>query len=255
MCNATEVNGDVISTRRKPHSAVENSGGLLHVRFMQPVHDEHFVSWNQSPEQMDALWLAGWRHFGPIFYRYREAVTADGLCHVMPLRIDVVRFAASKSQRRVLRKNADLVVKVKRAVIDDERQRLFDAHKMRFKDNIPNSLEDFLGPAPHAVPCITLEIGTYLADRLISASYMDVGATGVSSLYAFFDPNESRRSLGTATMLWELTVAQRAGKRWHYPGYCYREPSIYDYKKHFGPMEHYDWEQWNPLAASPLENP
>lgn len=222
---------------------------------MQPVHDEHFVSWNQSPEQMDALWLAGWRHFGPIFYRYREAVTTDGLRHVMPLRIDVERFIASKSQRRVLRKNEDLVVKVKRAVIDDERQRLFDAHKMRFKDNIPNSLEDFLGPAPHAVPCITLEIGTYLTGRLIAASYMDVGATGVSGLYAFFDPNESHRSLGTATMLWELTVAKRAGKRWHYPGYCYREPSIYDYKKHFGPMECYDWEQWKPLPDSPIENP
>ena len=63
MCNATEVNGDVISTRRKPHSAVEICDALLHVRFVQPVYDEHFVSWNQSPEQMDALWLTGWRHF------------------------------------------------------------------------------------------------------------------------------------------------------------------------------------------------
>ena len=228
---------------------MENSHGLRHVSFMQPVQDEHFVSWNQTPEQMDALWLEGWRHFGPIFYRYREAETADGLRHVMPLRIDVEQFAPSKSQRRVLRKNADLEVRVKRAELDDERQRLFDAHKLRFAENTPNSLEDFLGPAPHAGPCLTLEVGAYLAGRLVAASYMDVGVTGVSSLYAFFDPDEARRSLGTATMLWELIVAKRAGKRWHYPGYCYSEPSTYDYKRHFGPMDHYDWKNWNPLST------
>ena len=228
---------------------MEKGGGVRHVRAMQPVLDEHFVSWSQSPDQMDALWLKGWRHFGPIFYRYREAVTTDGLCHVMPLRIDVVRFAPNKSQRRVLRRNADLEIRVKRAEIDGERQRLFDAHKMRFAENIPNSLEDFLGPAPQSGPCLTLEVGGYLGGRLIAASYMDVGTTGVSSLYAFFDPAESRRSLGTATMLWELLIARRAGKQWHYPGYCYEEPSIYDYKRSFTPMDRYDWEDWKPLAV------
>ena len=30
-----------------------------------------------SPEQMDSLWERGWRHFGPIFYRYREAITPE----------------------------------------------------------------------------------------------------------------------------------------------------------------------------------
>ena len=214
---------------------------------MQPLKDEHFVSWEQSPEQMDALWTNGWRHFGPIFYRYRQALTPLGLRNVQPLRVDADRFEPSASQRRVLRKNGDLEIRVRTAELLEDRQRLFDRHKLRFPDNVPNSLEDFLGPAPHAGPCQTLELGAFLGDRLLAASYLDVGATGVSSIYAFFDPDEARRSLGTATLIWEILLARRTGRRWHYPGYAYLEPSGYDYKKRFGPMECYDWNAWRSL--------
>jgi leucyl-tRNA---protein transferase len=214
---------------------------------MQPVLDEHFVSWAQSPEQMDKLWELGWRHFGPIFYRYREALTGDGLRHVVPLRVDVSGFTPSKSQRRVLRKNADVEIRVKQAQLDGERQVLFDQHKRRFKDNVPNSLEDFLGPAPQAGPCLTVEVGGYLHGQLIAASYLDVGSNSVSSVYAFFDPDFEHRSLGTATMIWEIIVARRSAKRWYYPGYCYREPS--GYKKRFHPMQWYDWNEWRAMQA------
>ena len=220
------------------------------MRGMQPVKDEHFVSWEQSPEQMDALWAEGWRHFGPIFYRYRQCMTGDGLRNVQPLRVAADCFEPSASQRRVLRKNGDLEIRVRTAELLGDRQRLFDLHKRRFPDNVPNSLEDFLGPAPHAGPCQTLELGAFLGERLLAASYIDVGATGVSSIYAFFDPDESRRSLGTATMIWEILLARRTGRQWHYPGYAYAEPSGYDYKKRFGPMECFDWNAWQPLSEA-----
>ena len=110
-----------------------------------------------------------------------------------------------------------------------------------------HSLEDFLGPAPQAGPCLTVEVGGYLNGNLIAASYLDVGSASVSSVYAFFDPDYSDRSLGTATMMWEIIVARRSAKRWHYPGYCYLEPSGYDYKRNFAPMQSYDWKSWSPL--------
>ena len=221
-----------------------------YVRAMQPLEDEHFVSWEQSPEQMDELWANGWRHFGPIFYRYRQCLTSAGIRNVQPLRLDLERFEPSASQRRLLRKNGDLEIRVKTAELLEDRLRLFDLHKQRFAENVPNSLADFLGPAPRAGPCQTLELGAFLGDRLLAASYLDVGATGVSSIYAFFDPEESRRSLGTATMIWEILLARRTGRRWHYPGYAYVEPSGYDYKKQFGPMECFDWDAWRPLAGA-----
>jgi arginine-tRNA-protein transferase len=222
---------------------------------MQPVTDEHFVSWQQTPEQMDALWEAGWRHFGPIFYRYQQCLTSAGLRNVQPLRIDAQNLRLSKSQRRILRRNADVELRVRPAELLEDRQRLFDLHKLRFKENVPNSLEDFLGPAPQAGPCLTVEVGAFVRDRLIAASYLDVGSSAVSSIYAFFDPEESRRSLGNATLIWEILLARRTAKRWHYPGYAYVEPSSYDYKKLFAPMEAFDWKRWKPIERRPSGTP
>jgi len=227
--------------------AFDNPTAPCIVFHMQPVKDEHFVSWRQTPEQMDAPWETGWRHFGPIFYRYRQALTPLGVRNVQPLRIDVERFALTKSQRRILRKNADVELRIGAAELKEDRQRLFDLHKQRFTDNIPNSLEDFLGPAPQAGPCLTVELGAFLGERLIGASFLDVGENSVSSVYGFFDPGASRRSLGNATLIWEILLARQTGKRWHYPGYAYLEPSGYDYKKRFAPMEFFDWEAWRPL--------
>jgi len=242
-------NSEVCALHRS-HAPFDNAPTLCILSPVQPVRDEHFVSWEQSPEQMDALWETGWRHFGPIFYRYRQCLTVHGFRNVQPLRVDAASFQPSKSQRRVLRKNTDLQLRVQPAQLSEDRQRLFDLHKQRFTENVPNSLEDFLGPAPHAGPCLTMELGAFLGDRLVAASFIDIGNTAVSSIYAFFDPAESSRSLGTATLLWEILLARQTGKRWHYPGYAYLEPSGYDYKKRFGPMEHYNWESWRPLPHS-----
>jgi arginine-tRNA-protein transferase len=230
---------------------IRQRAGVVHDSFMQPVSDEHFVSWQQTPEQMDALWETGWRHFGPIFYRYQQCLTPAGLRNVQPLRIDVQNLALSKSQRRILRKNSDVELRVRPAELLDDRRRLFELHKRRFTDNVPNSLEDFLGPAPQAGPCLTVEVGAFLDDRLIAASFLDVGETSVSSIYAFFDPAESRRSLGNATLIWEILLARRTGKIWHYPGYAYLEPSSYDYKKRFAPMQVFDWKSWRPTQPDP----
>ena len=59
-----------------------------------------------------------------------------------------------------------------------------------------------------------------------------------------FHPEESSRRLGIFTMLLELDWAQQNGMTFYYPGYAYREPSHYDYKKEFRGLEYYDWNKW-----------
>jgi arginine-tRNA-protein transferase len=215
---------------------------------MIPRLDESFVALAMAPVEMDALWEEGWRHFGPVFYRYTKAEAGGGPKRVMPLRVDLSRFAPSKSQRRVLRRNADLDVRVQSPVLDAERRALFDAHHMRFTDNVPNSLDDFLGPAPALLPCRTVEVAAYAHGRLVAASYLDVGCRSASSIYAMFDPAESRRSLGIATMLWEIGHAKCHGFAHYYPGYCFHEPTSFDYKRAFAGTEWFDWRgAWRPL--------
>lgn len=199
------------------------------------------------PGLMDHLWACGWRHFGATFFRYNRTVDADGRASaIMPLRIPLATFALSKSQRRTLGRNRDLQVAVLPAVVDDEREALFHKHRIRFTSNVPDSLRDFMAsPEPHHRPCRCVAVELRLDGRLLAVSYLDVDQISVSSVYAIFDPAESRRGLGILTLLEEIRWARAQGKRWLYPGYCTEEPGAYDYKKSFRPIERFDWkENW-----------
>ncbi len=201
-----------------------------------------------TPDMMDAFWRDGWRHFGATFFRDMFSVVDNRFRLVVPLRIDVERYELSDSQRRVLRKNDDVQVVIGDASIDMEKRLLFDKHKQRFRDNVPESLTDFLSPVPSFVPCHTVECCVYYEERLIAASFFDAGAQACSSVYASFDPDVPRRSLGIFTLLHEIQYAQESGRRWLYLGYGHRENSHYDYKKNFHSTEFYNWKgEWLPL--------
>ena len=214
-----------------------------------PVFESQILP-HVAPEQMDALWAQGWRHFGADFFRYSLSLGEDGaLQFIQPLRMELAAFEMSKSQRRVLRRNADADVRIVPAVVDDERAAMFLRHRARFTHNVPDSLRTFMPSAqPDKEPCACVSVEVRIARRLIAVSYLDVGAEAVSSVYAMFEPDEARRSLGTFTMLHEIQWAAAQGKRWLYPGYATAQPSHYDYKKSFRPLSCYDWSgNWQPL--------
>lgn len=212
--------------------------------------EDYFVSRSVAPREMDALWAEGWRHFGVLFFRYRRSQYGARRCSVLPLRVDLERFSPSRSQKRVLARNRDAYVSVGETFIDDEKEDLFERHKRRFAEAVPDSLYDFLSYAPASVPCRNVEIRVSLGGRLVAASFLDVGASATSAVYAMFDPEESRRSLGIFTMLVAIRHSLQLGCRHYYPGYACREPSIYDYKKNFRGVECFDWRgRWVPLDA------
>jgi arginine-tRNA-protein transferase len=161
------------------------------------------------------------------------------------------QFRPSKSQRRVLRRNADLTWRIQPTIIDDELKRLFAVHKQRFKENVPASLEEVLGAEPADGPCENVTLQVRAGYRLVAASFLDLGRKAASSVYGMFAPSESRRSLGICTMLWEIAVARDRRYRYYYPGYACHEPSLYDYKKQFGGLEWFDWQgKWHPLVGA-----
>ncbi|HZI20005.1 MAG TPA: hypothetical protein VEY09_15580 [Pyrinomonadaceae bacterium] len=214
-----------------------------------PAREEYFVSYRKSPAEMDALWAEGWRHFGVFFFRYSRTTLEGRGCTVMPLRVDLARFAPSRSQRRVLARNRDLSLTVRPSFVDEEKLALFDRHRLRFRTNVPDSLFDFLSFDPARVPCPGVEICAHAGRRLVAASFLDVGRSATSAVYAMFDPEESRRSLGILTMLAAIDYTRERGRRHYYPGYACLEPSVYDYKKNFAGLEALNWRGgWRPLG-------
>src|SRR5262245_58444783 len=194
-----------------------------------------------TPAEMDGLWAQGWRHFGTRFFRYASSVYLGQPVRVLPLRIDLRDFLPSRSQRRVFKRNADVRVDFGQAVIDAERETMFFKHRSRFKEDVPDSLSDFLSSAPAQIPCETKECRLFVSDRLFGVGYFDIGEQAVSAVYSIFDPVESPRSPGIKLILEEIQWAREHEFRYFYLGYCYDWPSFYDYKKRFSASEYLDW--------------
>ena len=218
---------------------------------MTPSLDDAFICDSVPAEIMDKVWAAGWRHFGRYFFRYSSQQANDGSTQtITPLRIDLVPFAPTKSQRRVLAKNADLRWEIVPAVLDDELRAMFQRHKQRFTHNVPDDLENFLGADPATGPCECRMVRVFEGERLVAASFFDMGLTAASSVYGLFEPEFTKRSLGIFTILLEIQHCRESGLRWLYPGYATHEPSAYDYKKQFRGTEWLDWSkgEWFPTT-------
>lgn len=221
---------------------------LKNLRFLI---NEEFYATQVSPPQLDRLLADGWRHFGEQFFRYNIGLHESEIRRVLPLRIRLANFAASKSQRRVLKRNQDLQTVIRPIEITPEKEILFERHKKRFKNNVPESLDDFLSRAPADVPCKASEVAVYKEQKLVAASFFDIGAASVSAVYAMFDPTETARSLGIFTMLLTIDFAVKNGKTFYYPGYAYEGNSFYDYKKRFSALESFDWNgEWKDFNSS-----
>lgn len=204
------------------------------------IHEDFYAS--QVPgEELDRLLAHGWRHAGIHFYRYNVTLFQGEAAEVIPLRVRLADFKPSKSQRRVMKRNAGFNVRVRPTNPDQEKRRLFDAHKSKFRENIPDGLHDYLSEDPANAPCEGKEITVHDGDRLIAASFFDVGSNSLSSIYGMYDLSYERHGLGLFTMLMEILYAQHRGLDYYYQGYCFRCASFYDYKKRFRALEAYDW--------------
>lgn len=220
---------------------------------MAPNDDQSFLCLDASPAKMDQFWAEGWRHFGILFFRYRLSLHGDKHFSVLPLRVDLERFTLTRSQKRVLAKNRDARTVIRPAVVDKVRESLFAKHILRYRENIPSSLFDFMSPVPASVPCVNLELCIYLKETLVGVTYLDIGQTATSAVYAMFSPAEAKRSLGILMMLKSIQFSREQGYRYYYPGYAYREPSAYDYKKRMMGLEYLDWTAgWKPYETGKI---
>ena len=212
--------------------------------------NDFFLADRVGGADMDQLWAHGWRHFGVYFFRYSMASHNGELYHVLPLRVALADFKLSRSQARVLRRNRDLQIVVRESFIDEEKKGLFERHSKRFRENVPDSVLDFMSHQPASVPCNNREICVYRDQTLLAFTFLDIGQTATSAVYAAFEPAEHKRSLGILMMLRAIDYSRTLDCAHYYPGYAYRESSMYDYKKRFSGLESLDWSAgWKRISV------
>lgn len=225
-----------------------------HRSFLEDIIDESTELKAIDPSDLDHALQRGWRLLGYSLIRHNFAACRGRICSTIPLRINLEEpLNFSKSQRQILRRNADLEVRTAPIQLNPEKEALFERHTKRFRDQQPLSIHSFLHPKAYEIPVSGMEYSVFDGSKLIASSFFHLGNDAISGTYCFFDLDYNRRSLGTFTMLLELQLAKEMGKKYYYHGYCYDVPSQFDYKLNFHNLEAMNWESgaWVPQPRVP----
>jgi leucyl-tRNA---protein transferase len=190
--------------------------------------------------ETEGLLERGWRRFGPIYFRPACAHCAE----CVSLRVDVARFAATKSQRRAARACAPLRRVVDDPRVDDARLSLYarwHAGRERLRGWAPNpqSHERYALELAFAHPCAR-EAAYYDDDaggRLVGVGLFDATPRAYSAAFFFHDPDYARLSLGTANVLALIEDARASGRQHVYLGYRVEDCPSLQYKASFRPHE------------------
>ena len=83
-----------------------------------------------------------------------------------------------------------------------------------------------------------------LAGHLLAVAVTDHLVDGLSAVYTFFDPDFSRRALGTYCVVWQIEETRRLGLEWLYLGYWIAKSPKMLYKQEFQPQERFIDGRW-----------
>ena len=164
----------------------------------------------------------------------------------VPCRIPVERFIPDRSQKRCLKRNADLTVNERPPGYTHERHELYERylHARHSGGGMDNAdAEDFQRflAAPWS-PTIFLEFRR--DEQLVGVAVTDIALTGISAVYTFFDPEDSDRSLGTFGILQQIALARRRGIPYVYLGFWIAGHPKMDYKRRYRPLEIRRHDRW-----------
>ncbi|MGE0768421.1 MAG: arginyltransferase [Hyphomicrobiaceae bacterium] len=205
---------------------------------------------NDKPRALiDSLLRGGFRRSQNIAYMpYCEGCQA-----CVSVRVVVDEFEPSRSFRRVMARNADLVAKRVAAVPTSEQYSLFRGYidqrhgdggmadmsvldyAMMIEDSIIDTfLTEYRLPDEPASPANGNRTS---AGALKGIALCDRLADGISMVYSFYDTDEEARGLGTYMILEQIAEARRLKVPYLYLGYWIEGSRKMAYKQRFGPQE------------------
>jgi arginine-tRNA-protein transferase len=197
----------------------------------------------------DLLTQGGFRRSQSI--AYRPACENCRAC--ISVRVLVDEFRPTRNMRRVAERNADVFGEMRVATPTSEQYGIFRAYlDARHQDG---GMAD-MTVLDYAMMIEDSHVNTRLVEYrrrsaengrrgdLVGVALTDVLKDGLSMVYSFFEPDESRRSLGTLMILDHIARARRMGLAYVYLGYWVRGSRKMDYKARFLPQERLGPDGW-----------
>lgn len=211
-----------------------------------------------ADELNDALGRIGFRRSQTV--AYRPSCIECTAC--VSVRVVAAQFQPSSTQKRIVRRNRDLVVSVCKPWSTPEQFELLQRYlAVRHPGGGMATMDemDFADMVEHTpVKSYIIEYREPTADgspgRLVGACLTDEQGDGLSMIYSFYDPqHETRSGLGTHIILDHIERAARVGLDYVYLGYWVEGSERMQYKVRFRPMEKLGrdgWERFEPAELA-----
>ncbi len=166
-------------------------------------------------------------------------------------RVLVQKFTASRSMKRILRRNSDLIRTIGPPVADAEHYALISKYLVaRHKSGGMEGMSktDFAELIEET--CLVTELVDYRdkAGTLLASALIDQLADGPSMVYSFFDPKLAKRSLGNFMILENIERAKQESKQYLYLGFWIENSPKMSYKQRFVPLEVMQDTTWEVLG-------
>ena len=197
------------------------------------AREEGFMADSFPPELYHDFMNHGFRRSGLILYR----PACENCSECRPIRVPADRFTPSKSQRRVVRKNEDVDVKIAAPRITREKLRICGKYIQSHHRSSPPDSSQGLKRFLYQSPVMTLEFEYRVRGRLVAVGITDVCYRSLSSVYVFYDPECSSRSLGTFSAMREVLFCREHSIPYYYLGFYVAQCPSMNYKARFRPHE------------------
>lgn len=206
---------------------------------------------SNAGELNDALGRIGFRRSQGVAYR----PSCQGCSACISVRVVAGEFRPTASQRRLLRRHADLDVRVCKAWATDEQYGLLRDYLARRHPTggmVGMDEADFADMVELSpVDSMVLEYRDPESGRLVGACLTDRQGDGLSMVYSFYDAaDDARPGLGTYIILDHIARAAAAGIDYVYLGYWVARSPRMAYKVRFTPIERLGPDGWRRLTEA-----
>jgi arginine-tRNA-protein transferase len=179
---------------------------------------------------------------------YRPACASCSAC--LSARIDVAKFAPSRSQKRILRRNAALRRRRIAPWATEQQYDLFRSYlDARHAQGGMADMDIFEFASMIEETPVTSRVMEYTQSdgELTAVCLTDIFDDGLSLVYSFFDTSRPQDSIGTYMILDHIEIARETGLPYVYLGYWVPGSAKMDYKARFKGVEIFRDGQWRQL--------